>query len=72
MFGFIKVTATSANGKYKAMVAVEHIAAVMEVGTGGAQILLKGGDFLPVVDDFEDVEMAVKKAQGGSGHTVFA
>jgi len=36
---------------------------LMEVASGGAQILLKNGDFLPVLDNFEDVEAQIEKAQ---------
>lgn len=69
---FIKLTATSSGGKYKTLVAVEHVAGVMEVGTGGAQILFRSGDFLPVADDFNEVEAKIIKAQNGEGYNVFS
>ena len=69
---FIKVTANSSGGKYKSLVAVSHIGAVMEVGTGGAQILLKNGDFLPIQENFEDVEIEIMKVIQGEGYNVFS
>ena len=67
---FIKVKTIGDGGKLNILVKVDSIISVLESKTG-CQILLPGGDFVQVVEKFEDVEGRIKKAYGGTGHTIF-
>lgn len=69
---FIKLDAksTMSSGKdYKVIVAVDHIGSVLDAPVG-CQIICKNGDMVPVKNSLADVEGLIKKALGGSGHTL--
>lgn len=66
---FIKVKAKSQAGDYFAIISVDHIGSVLQSAVG-CQIVCKNGDIVPVKNDFDEVEKAIKQALGGTGNTI--
>lgn len=52
---FIQILAKGKTGAYRTLVALDHIANLIEA-TGGCQLVMKSGDILVVDDDFDTVK----------------
>lgn len=65
MSSFIKVKTIGEGGKFNVLVRTDSIVSIIE-GKKGCQMLLPGGDFLPIVENFADVEKKIEMAISGT------
>ena len=65
MNGFVELTAKSATGVYRVLVALDSISTIIE-GKRGSQIACKNTDIIPLKETYDEVVKAIEAASNGT------